>query len=57
MPPLSAVQEVSQAVAEAVAIAAVQEGLARQASTIEAAIARLAACRWSPVYEDLEAEI
>ncbi len=50
MPPLSAVQEVSRAVAEAVAIAAVQEGLARQASTIEAAKARLEDCRWSPIY-------
>lgn len=53
MPPLSAVQEVSRAVAEAVAIAAVQEGLARQAATAEAAIGRLEACRWSPVYADL----
>ena len=55
MPPLSAVQEVSRAVAEAVAIAAVQEGLARHASTAEAAIYRLAACRWSPVYDELVA--
>jgi malate dehydrogenase (oxaloacetate-decarboxylating) len=55
MPPLSAVQEVSRAVAEAVAIAAVQEGLARHASTAEAAIDRLAACRWSPVYDELVA--
>lgn len=55
MPPLSAVQAVSRAVAEAVAIAAVQEGLARQASSIEAARARLEDCRWSPTYEKLEA--
>ncbi len=55
MPPLSAVQEVSQAVAEAVAIAAVQGGLARQASTIEAAKTRLEDCRWSPIYEKLVA--
>jgi len=55
MPPLSAVQEVSQAVAEAVAIAAVQQGLARQASTIEAAKTRLEDCRWSPIYEKLVA--
>jgi malate dehydrogenase (oxaloacetate-decarboxylating) len=55
MPPLSAVQEVSRAVAEAVAIAAVQEGLARQASTIEAAKTRLEDCRWSPIYEKLVA--
>ncbi len=55
MPPLSAVQEVSRAVAEAVAIAAVQEGLARQASTIEAAKTRLEDCRWSPIYVKLVA--
>jgi len=55
MPPLSAVQEVSQAVAEAVAIAAVQGGVARYATTPEAAIGRLAACRWSPVYDELVA--
>jgi malate dehydrogenase (oxaloacetate-decarboxylating) len=55
MPPLSAVQEVSRAVAEAVAIAAVQEGLARQASSIEAAKTRLKDCRWSPIYEELAA--
>lgn len=55
MPPLSAVQEVSRAVAEAVAIAAVQEGLARQASTAEDARTRLADLRWSPVYTELQA--
>ncbi|MDM7953802.1 MAG: NAD-dependent malic enzyme [Cyanobium sp. CZS 25K] len=54
MPPLTAVQAVSRAVAEAVAIAAVQEGLARHATTAEEALARLEACRWSPVYPDLE---
>jgi len=43
-----------RAVAEAVAIAAVQEGLARHATTAEEALARLEACRWSPVYPDLE---
>lgn len=53
MPPLSAVQTVSRAVAEAVALAAVQEGLARLATTPEAAIARLEGCRWSPVYAEL----
>ncbi|WP_216909906.1 NAD-dependent malic enzyme [Synechococcus sp. CCY 0621] len=53
MPPLSAVQAVSRAVAEAVALAAVQEGLARLATTPEAAIARLERSRWSPVYAEL----
>jgi len=55
MPPLSAVQEVSRAVAEAVAIAAVQEGLARHATTAKAARSRLEGLRWSPVYKELEA--
>jgi malate dehydrogenase (oxaloacetate-decarboxylating) len=54
MPPLSAVQAVSRAVAEAVAIQAVREGLARRAATAEAAIARLEACRWSPEYTELQ---
>ncbi len=52
MPPLAAVQAVSRAVAEAVAIQAVREGLARQAASPEAAIARLDACRWSPAYAE-----
>ena len=50
MPPLGAVQEVSRAVAEAVAIAAVEEGLARHAGNREEALARLEACRWRPDY-------
>ncbi|KEF41968.1 MAG: malic enzyme [Cyanobium sp. CACIAM 14] len=54
MPPLAAVQQVSRAVAEAVAIAAVQEGLARHARTPEEARQRLDARRWRPVYPDLE---
>lgn len=54
MPPLSAVQAVSRAVAEAVAIQAVREGLARRAATPEAALARLEACRWSPEYAELQ---
>ncbi|MBW4530894.1 MAG: NAD-dependent malic enzyme [Aphanothece saxicola GSE-SYN-MK-01-06B] len=53
MPPLSAVQVVSRAVAEAVAIAAVQEGLARYVTTPEAARSRLDAARWTPVYAEL----
>ncbi len=54
MPPLAAVQAVSRAVAEAVAIQAVREGLARRAATPEAALARLEACRWSPAYAELQ---
>ena len=56
MPPLSAVQDVSGTVAEAVAIAAVEEGLARHAGTAQEAMARLEACRWRPDYaaEQLE---
>ena len=50
MPPIAAVQAVSQAVAEAVACAAVDEGLARCASSHAEARARLAACRWKPAY-------
>jgi malate dehydrogenase (oxaloacetate-decarboxylating) len=50
MPPLSAVQAVSWAVAEAVARAAVDEGLARRARSHGEALARLEACRWRPVY-------
>lgn len=53
MPPLSAVQEVSRAVAEAVARAAVEEGLARRASSHGEALARLEACRWQPVYQPI----
>ncbi|MEA5443052.1 NAD-dependent malic enzyme [Cyanobium gracile] len=53
MPPLSAVQAVSRAVAEAVALAAVQEGLARHAITPEAARNRLDAARWTPIYTEL----
>ncbi|WP_216904680.1 NAD-dependent malic enzyme [Synechococcus sp. CCY 9618] len=55
MPPLAAVQEVSRAVAEAVALAAVAEGLARLAATPEQALERLEACRWSPEYPALQA--
>lgn len=53
MPPLAAVQTVSRAVAEAVAMAAVGEGLARHASTGQEALARLEACLWRPVYGEL----
>jgi|688.fasta_scaffold04252_11 malate dehydrogenase (oxaloacetate-decarboxylating) len=50
MPPLSAVQEVSRAVAEAVARAAVDEGLARCGSSHAEALQRLDACRWRAEY-------
>ncbi|MFN5696317.1 MAG: malic enzyme-like NAD(P)-binding protein, partial [Cyanobacteriota bacterium] len=53
MPPLSQVRPVSEAVAEAVALAAVAEGLARLASTPEQARARLEACRWQAEYRPL----
>jgi malate dehydrogenase (oxaloacetate-decarboxylating) len=54
MPPLAAVQAVSRAVAEAVAIQAVRDGLARRATTSETALARLEACRWSPEYVEMQ---
>jgi len=50
MPPLADVREVSQAVAEAVAKAAVAEGLARRADSEAEALVRLQECRWQPVY-------
>jgi malate dehydrogenase (oxaloacetate-decarboxylating) len=55
MPPLSAVQAVSRAVAEAVARAAVDEGLARHASTHAEARTRLDDCRWRPQYATVQA--
>jgi malate dehydrogenase (oxaloacetate-decarboxylating) len=54
MPPLSAVQSVSAAVAEAVACATVDGGLARLASSHPEALARLAACRWQPDYPAIQ---
>ncbi|MFM7087230.1 MAG: NAD-dependent malic enzyme [Cyanobium sp.] len=53
MPPLSQVQAVSQAVAEAVALAAVQEGLARRALSPEQVAACLAQRRWRPQYPSI----
>jgi len=50
MPPLADVRQVSQAVAEAVAKAAVAEGLARRAGSEAEALVRLQECRWQPVY-------
>ena len=55
MPPLAAVQAVSQAVAVAVARAAVAEGLARHAINEAEALARLEACRWRPAYRPVVA--
>jgi malate dehydrogenase (oxaloacetate-decarboxylating) len=50
MPPLTAVRPVSAAVAEAVALAAVQAGLASLASNADEARRRLAACHWQADY-------
>ena len=53
MPPLASVAEVSGAVAEAVALAAVAEGMATLASSAAEARERLAACRWRPEYRQI----
>jgi malate dehydrogenase (oxaloacetate-decarboxylating) len=53
MPPLAEVRAVSKAVAEAVALAAVAEGLASKAATPAEARQRLAACRWEPEYREI----
>jgi len=50
MPTLRDVQRVSAAVAEAVALAAVAEGLASRATSAEQALARLEACTWRAEY-------
>jgi malate dehydrogenase (oxaloacetate-decarboxylating) len=50
MPPLAEVQQVSAAVAEAVALAAVKEGLSRRAPSAAEALAQLAAHHWYPTY-------
>jgi malate dehydrogenase (oxaloacetate-decarboxylating) len=50
MPPLTAVRPVSAAVAEAVALAAVQAGQASLASNADEARRRLAACHWQADY-------
>jgi malate dehydrogenase (oxaloacetate-decarboxylating) len=55
MPPLAAVEAVSRRVAEAVALVAVEEGLARLASDPKEALARLEACRWQPTYRPIMA--
>jgi malate dehydrogenase (oxaloacetate-decarboxylating) len=53
MPPLSQVRAVSDAVADAVALAAVAEGLATRAGTPAEARERLAACRWEASYHEI----
>ncbi|QNI70387.1 oxaloacetate-decarboxylating malate dehydrogenase [Cyanobium sp. NS01] len=50
MPPLTRVQAVSRAVAEAVALMAVQQGLTERASTPAEALQCLDAARWEPRY-------
>ena len=55
MPPLQEVQSVSRTVAEAVALAAVREGVARRASSPSEALERLDACGWRPNYRPVEA--
>jgi malate dehydrogenase (oxaloacetate-decarboxylating) len=55
MPELTQVQSVSRAVAEAVALAAVHEGLASRAASAEEAIERLDQATWTAVYRELEA--
>jgi malate dehydrogenase (oxaloacetate-decarboxylating) len=55
MPSLHQVREVSARVAEAVALAALQEGVATRASTAEEALQRLREERWEPTYPTIEA--
>ena len=55
MPSLGQAAAVGDAVARAVALVGVQQGLARLAQTPEQALHRLAAARWQPVYEPLVA--
>lgn len=50
MPDLTEVAVVSTAVAEAVALAAVEAGVARHASTAEQALVCLEQARWHPTY-------
>ncbi|MFM7267619.1 MAG: malic enzyme-like NAD(P)-binding protein, partial [Cyanobium sp.] len=55
MPPLAAVEAVSRRVAEAVALAAVEEGLARHAASPAEALTQLERCRWQAVYRPVSA--
>ncbi|MFO7628703.1 MAG: oxaloacetate-decarboxylating malate dehydrogenase [Prochlorococcaceae cyanobacterium] len=56
MPPLAAVRQVSQAVARAVACAAVQEGIARHATSEAEALERLQASTWTAAYSPIKAQ-
>ena len=53
MPALVQAAEVAAAVAEAVALVGVEQGLARRATTPEQARQRLAEAHWSPEYRPL----
>jgi len=55
MPDLDQVGPVARAVAEAVAVSAVEEGLATRASTAAEAIHQLNQATWAPVYRTVEA--
>ncbi|MCP9771600.1 NAD-dependent malic enzyme [Synechococcus sp. Tobar12-5m-g] len=55
MPDLDQVGAVARAVAEAVALSAVEEGLATRACTAAEAIERLDQATWTPVYRTIEA--
>lgn len=48
MPPLTQAAAVGRAVAEAVALCGVEQGLARRAFTPAEALSRLEASRWQP---------
>ena len=54
MPPLEEAAAVASAVAEAVALVGVEQGLARLANTPEQARQRLAEAHWSPEYQPLQ---
>ncbi|MEB3304014.1 MAG: NAD-dependent malic enzyme [Cyanobacteriota bacterium] len=53
MPALHQVRQVSTSVAEAVALAALKEGLATRATTAEEALQCLQSHRWEPVYPNI----
>ena len=55
MPSLRQVRQVSSRVAEAVALAAFQEGLATRASSPEEALQCLRNERWEPIYPEIGA--
>jgi malate dehydrogenase (oxaloacetate-decarboxylating) len=54
MPALHQVRQVSTRVAEAVALAALKEGLARRATTPEEVLQCLQSHRWEPVYPTIQ---